>query len=58
MIDPCNSFADLSKITATGVFLNVFVSVPYSKSNELQHFFKYFYADSVYNDLNDWSLQF
>jgi hypothetical protein len=40
MIDPCNSNADLSKITATGVFLYVFPSVPYSESNELEHLFQ------------------
>jgi hypothetical protein len=40
MIDPCNSNADLSKITATGVFLYVFSSVPYSESNELEHLFQ------------------
>jgi hypothetical protein len=39
LIDPCNSNADLSKITATGVFLFIFTSVPYSKSNEFEHFF-------------------
>jgi hypothetical protein len=30
MIDSCNSYANLSIITATGVFLYVFSSVPYS----------------------------
>jgi hypothetical protein len=34
MIDPCNSNADLSKITATGVCLYVIPSVPYSELNK------------------------
>jgi hypothetical protein len=36
--DPCNFYADLSKITATAVFLYVITSVPYSESNEPKHF--------------------
>ena len=39
MIDSCNSYAVLSKITTTGVFLYVITSVPYSESNEPEHFF-------------------
>jgi hypothetical protein len=34
MIDPCNSNADLSEITATGVFLYVFFTVPYLELNK------------------------
>jgi hypothetical protein len=54
MIDPCNSYADLSKITATAVFLYVITSVPYSKSNEPEHFFsKISYADALFHDFYD-----
>jgi hypothetical protein len=34
MIYPCNSYADLSKKTATGVFLYVFSSVSYLGSKK------------------------
>jgi hypothetical protein len=34
MIDPCNSNADLSEISGTGVFLYVFPSVPLSELNK------------------------
>jgi hypothetical protein len=51
MIDPCNSYADLSKITATAVFLYGITSVPYSESNEPEHFFtNFFYANALFHD--------
>jgi hypothetical protein len=55
MIDPCNSNKDLSKITATGVFLQVISSVPYWESNEPEHFFlsKYLYAYALFHDFYD-----
>jgi hypothetical protein len=48
MIDPCVSNADLSKITVTPVFLYVFSSVPYSESNELEHFFQNIFMQMLY----------
>jgi hypothetical protein len=54
MIDPCNSYADLSKITATAVFFFRNTSVLYFESNEHEHFFpKYFHADALFHDFYD-----
>jgi hypothetical protein len=64
MIDPCNSNADLSKITTTDVFIYAFSLVPYSESNKeygtgskfiicLTFCFKMIYADTLFNDFND-----
>jgi hypothetical protein len=54
MIDPCNSKAGLSKISAADVFLYVFSFVPYLELNILTFFFsKYFYANAFCNDFND-----
>jgi hypothetical protein len=59
MIDPCNSNADLSKVTALDAFLYVFPFVPYSELNKEQApyslfdfniFSKYFYAAALFND--------
>jgi hypothetical protein len=40
MIDPCNSNADLSIITAADVCLYAFSSVSYSETNELERLFQ------------------
>jgi hypothetical protein len=53
MIDPCNSYAELSIIIATAVFLYVITSVPYSKSNEPEHFFQKNYEDALFHGFND-----